>query len=155
MERVLLTYDQVREHELTAAVGQAGEPRWLGYASTIHRAQGMTVDTSHAIASARSTREGVYVQLTRGARTNRLYVALEDGDRLDDVLAAIAARRRAQMSATESITALQREISAPGQLAAQFADVAERATTARLTGPSTPSAPTGPRCSWPPMPTRP
>ncbi|MFJ5817336.1 MobF family relaxase [Streptomyces sp. NPDC093108] len=106
----------------------------LGYASTIHRAQGMTVDTSHALASARSNREGVYVQLTRGARTNRLYVAIEDGDRLDDVLASIAARRRAQLSATESIAALQQEIAAPGQLSAEFADVAERATTARLTG---------------------
>ncbi|MET8816394.1 MobF family relaxase [Streptomyces sp. NPDC004549] len=105
----------------------------LGYASTIHRSQGMTVDTSHALASARSNREGVYVQLTRGARTNRLYVAIEDGDRLDDVLTSIAARRRAQLSATESIAALQREIAAPGQLAAEFADVAERATTARLT----------------------
>lgn len=106
----------------------------LGYASTIHRSQGMTVDTSHALASARSNREGVYVQLTRGARTNRLYVTVEDGDHLDDVLTSIAARRRAQLSATESITALQQEISAPGQLSAQFADVAERATTARLTG---------------------
>ncbi|KOV92852.1 MobF family relaxase, partial [Streptomyces sp. NRRL WC-3723] len=106
----------------------------LGYASTIHRAQGMTVDTSHALASARSNREGVYVQLTRGMRTNRLYVAIEDGDRLDDVLAAIAARRRDQLSATESIAALQQEISAPGQLSAEFTDVAERATTARLTG---------------------
>ncbi|MFH8260532.1 MobF family relaxase [Streptomyces roseolus] len=106
----------------------------LGYASTIHRSQGMTVDTSHAIASARSNREGVYVQMTRGARTNRLYVAIEDGDRLDDVLASIAARRRAQLSATESIAALQQEIAAPGQLSAEFADVAERATTARLTG---------------------
>ncbi|MFE7779440.1 C-terminal helicase domain-containing protein, partial [Streptomyces sp. NPDC057445] len=106
----------------------------LGYASTIHRAQGMTVDTSHALASPRSDREGVYVQLTRGKRTNRLYVAIEDGDRLDDVLAAIAARRRTQLSATESITALHQELSAPGQLAAEFADVAERATTARLTG---------------------
>ncbi|MFJ3658817.1 MobF family relaxase [Streptomyces nigra] len=106
----------------------------LGYAATIHRSQGMTVDTSHALASARSSREGVYVQLTRGARTNRLYVALEDGDRLDDVLAQVAARRRAQLSATESIAALQREIAAPGQLSAEFADVAERATTARLTG---------------------
>ncbi|MFD7861593.1 MobF family relaxase [Streptomyces sp. NPDC059783] len=106
----------------------------LGYASTIHRAQGMTVDTSHAIASARSNREGVYVQLTRGARSNRLYVAIEDGDRIDDVLTSIAARQRAQLSATESIAALQREIAAPGQLSAEFADVAERATTARLTG---------------------
>ncbi|MFE7779239.1 hypothetical protein ACFU5O_36315 [Streptomyces sp. NPDC057445] len=106
----------------------------LGYASTIHRAQGMTVDTSHALASPRSDREGVYVQLTRGKRTNRLYVAIDDGDRLDDVLTAIAARRRTQLSATESITALHKELSAPGQLAAAFADVAERATTARLTG---------------------
>ncbi|MFI9419085.1 AAA family ATPase [Streptomyces werraensis] len=106
----------------------------LGYASTIHRSQGMTVDTSHAIASARSNREGVYVQLTRGARTNRLYVALEDGDGLDDVLAQIAARRRAQLSATESIAALQQEIVAPGRLSVEFADVAERATIARLTG---------------------
>nr|WP_308299338.1 AAA family ATPase [Streptomyces sp. CL12-4] len=106
----------------------------LGYASTIHRAQGMTVDTSHALASARSNREGVYVQLTRGARTNRLYVAIDDGDRLDTVLAAVAVRRRAQLSATESIAALQREAAAPGQLSAEFADVAERATTARLTG---------------------
>ncbi|WP_327425337.1 relaxase domain-containing protein [Streptomyces sp. NBC_01707] len=106
----------------------------LGYASTIHRSQGMTVDTSHALASTRSNREGVYVQLTRGARTNRLYVAVEDGDRLDQVLALIAARRSAQLSATASIAALQREVSAPGQLCAEFADVAERATTARLTG---------------------
>ncbi|MFB6984596.1 MobF family relaxase [Streptomyces sp. NPDC056297] len=106
----------------------------LGYASTIHRSQGMTVDTSHALASARSSREGVYVQLTRGARTNRLYVGLEDGDRLDDVLASIAARRRTQLSATESIAALQQDIAAPGQLSAEFADIAERATTARLTG---------------------
>ncbi|MDX2733626.1 MobF family relaxase, partial [Streptomyces sp. PA03-2a] len=106
----------------------------LGYASTIHRAQGMTVDTSHALASARSNREGVYVQLTRGARTNRLYVAVEDGDRLDQVLASIGARRSTQLSATESIAALQREVSAPGQLCAEFADVAERATAARLTG---------------------
>lgn len=106
----------------------------LGYASTIHRAQGMTVDTSHALASARSHREGVYVQLTRGARTNRLYLALDDGDHLDDVLAAIAARRRAQLSATETIASLQHDLHAPGQLSAEFADVAERATTARLTG---------------------
>ncbi|MER5888046.1 MobF family relaxase [Streptomyces sp. NPDC001941] len=106
----------------------------LGYASTIHRAQGLTVDTSHALASARSHREGVYVQLTRGARTNRLYLAIEAGDRLDDVLASIAARRRAQLSATETIAALYNEIAAPGQLSAEFADVAQRATTARLTG---------------------
>ncbi|MFE0773291.1 MobF family relaxase [Streptomyces sp. NPDC058861] len=106
----------------------------LGYASTIHRAQGMTVDTSHALASARSNREGVYVQLTRGRRTNRLYMAIDDGDYLDDVLAAVAARRSAQLTATEQIAALQRDIASPGQLSAEYADVTERATAARLTG---------------------
>ncbi|MFD4243651.1 MobF family relaxase [Streptomyces sp. NPDC058525] len=106
----------------------------LGYASTIHRAQGMTVDTSHALASARSNREGVYVQLTRGRRTNRLYMAIDDGDHLDDVLATVAARRSAQLTATEQIAALQREISAPNQLSAEYADVTEKATAARLTG---------------------
>ncbi|WP_326581871.1 relaxase domain-containing protein (plasmid) [Actinacidiphila glaucinigra] len=107
----------------------------LGYASTIHRAQGMTVDTSHALATPASGREGVYVQLTRGRHTNRLYVALDhDGQDLNDVLTGIAARRRAQLSATETIADLQRHATAPGTLAAQYADVARRATTARLTG---------------------
>ncbi|WP_406414782.1 hypothetical protein OG923_34575 (plasmid) [Streptomyces halstedii] len=31
-ERVLLTYDQVREHELPSAEGKAGDPRWPGFA---------------------------------------------------------------------------------------------------------------------------
>ncbi|GGT02703.1 hypothetical protein GCM10010254_23770 [Streptomyces chromofuscus] len=106
----------------------------LGYASTIHRAQGLTVDTSHALAGARSTREGVYVQLTRGARTNRLYVALDPRDRLTDVLTSISARRRARLSATESLAAPRRETGAPGRLSAEYADAAQRATTARLTG---------------------
>ncbi|MFF3256999.1 MobF family relaxase [Actinacidiphila glaucinigra] len=107
----------------------------LGYASTIHRAQGMTVDTSHALATPASGREAVYVQLTRGRHTNRLYVALDhDGQDLDDVLTGIAARRRAQLSATETIAELQRHATAPGTLAGQYADVAHRATTARITG---------------------
>ncbi|MER6094160.1 hypothetical protein [Streptomyces bluensis] len=32
MERVLLTHDQVREHELPATAGKAGDPRWTGFA---------------------------------------------------------------------------------------------------------------------------
>ncbi|AWN32633.1 hypothetical protein DKG71_42160 (plasmid) [Streptomyces sp. NEAU-S7GS2] len=32
VERVLLTYDQVCEHDLTAAVGKAGDPRWSEFA---------------------------------------------------------------------------------------------------------------------------
>ncbi len=32
VERVLLTHDQVREYELPAAAGKAGDPRWAGFA---------------------------------------------------------------------------------------------------------------------------
>ncbi|MGW2492394.1 hypothetical protein ACWCV9_35020 [Streptomyces sp. NPDC001606] len=33
MERILLTHEQVRDYELPAAVGKAGDPRWSGFAS--------------------------------------------------------------------------------------------------------------------------
>ena len=46
----------------------------LAYASTAHRAQGRTVDTTHAFASPTTTREVLYVALTRGSESNHLYV---------------------------------------------------------------------------------
>jgi len=46
----------------------------LAYASTAHRAQGRTVDTAHAFASPTTTREVLYVVLTRGSNSNHLYV---------------------------------------------------------------------------------
>jgi hypothetical protein len=46
----------------------------LAYASTAHRAQGRTVDTTHAFASPTTTREVLYVSLTRGSESNHLYV---------------------------------------------------------------------------------
>jgi len=46
----------------------------LAYASTAHRAQGRTVDTAHAFASPTTTREVLYVALTRGSESNHLYV---------------------------------------------------------------------------------
>jgi conjugative relaxase-like TrwC/TraI family protein len=46
----------------------------LGYASTAHRAQGRTVDTAHAMVTATTAREVLYVAATRGRESNRLYV---------------------------------------------------------------------------------
>jgi len=46
----------------------------LAYATTAHRAQGRTVDTAHAFASPTTTREVLYVALTRGSESNHLYV---------------------------------------------------------------------------------
>jgi conjugative relaxase-like TrwC/TraI family protein len=46
----------------------------LAYASTAHRAQGRTVDTAHTFASPTTTREVLYVALSRGSESNHLYV---------------------------------------------------------------------------------
>jgi conjugative relaxase-like TrwC/TraI family protein len=49
----------------------------LGYAVTAHRCQGMTVDTTHTIATDRMTREAFYVAMTRGTQSNRAYVTTD------------------------------------------------------------------------------
>lgn len=50
----------------------------LGYAATIHRVQGMTVDTSHAMVGVGMTRNELYTAITRGAHSNRVYVETDD-----------------------------------------------------------------------------
>ncbi|GAB2718082.1 MobF family relaxase [Kitasatospora kifunensis] len=103
----------------------------LGYASTVHRAQGVTVDTAHALVSRRTSRESAYVAATRGAETNRLYVALEAGERTRDVLDAIARADRAARTARETIKAEQERAWSVAQLAAEYRDVQARANSLR------------------------
>ncbi|WP_285100703.1 MobF family relaxase [Promicromonospora sp. MEB111] len=50
----------------------------LGYAATIHRVQGMTVDTCHAMVGVGMTRNELYTAITRGADSNRVYVETDD-----------------------------------------------------------------------------
>lgn len=52
----------------------------LGYAVTAHRAQGMTVDTAHVVVSGSTTRENLYVSMTRGRDSNIAYVGLDEPD---------------------------------------------------------------------------
>ncbi|MFE0063083.1 MobF family relaxase [Streptomyces sp. NPDC059003] len=99
----------------------------LGYATSVHRAQGITVETSHNLASARTSRESAYVQLTRATRTNRLYVACEPGVGLAQSVQQIAGNCRASRSAMETIRSLHAAATAPAHLADQLADVTRRA----------------------------
>lgn len=50
----------------------------LGYATTIHREQGTTVDTAHAMVGVGMTRNELYTAITRGAASNRVYVESDD-----------------------------------------------------------------------------
>ena len=52
----------------------ASEHLELGYATTAHRAQGRTVDTTHSYITAVTVREPFYVMATRGRESNMLYV---------------------------------------------------------------------------------
>ncbi|KGN40822.1 conjugal transfer protein [Knoellia aerolata DSM 18566] len=86
----------------------------LGYATTAHRAQGRTVDTAHAYITATTVREPLYVMVTRGRESNRLYVdttfdpdaATGHGEHAQsdpiDILQAAITTSGADLSATET-----------------------------------------------------
>ena len=53
----------------------------LGYATTIHTAQGVTADTSHTLLTGQESRQLAYTALTRGKAANHLYLeVVGDGD---------------------------------------------------------------------------
>ncbi len=91
----------------------------LGYASTVHTAQGVTADTMHGVVTGEESRQQLYTMLTRGRSANHIYVAVVgDGDphtviqpdnvhlrTATDLLEQILARDASPQSATT----LQRE----------------------------------------------
>ncbi len=121
----------------------------LAYATTTHRAQGITVDRAHVLAHAGMTRENLYVAMTRGRDTNHVYVAVDQLDAdcddlpdphaaLDarDVLATILATTGAEQSATATIAARQDEAASLRRLEpirrSLYADAAEARWSSRL-----------------------
>ena len=53
----------------------------LGYATTIHSAQGVTADTMHGLLTGQESRQQLYTMLTRGRHANHLYLqVVSDGD---------------------------------------------------------------------------
>ncbi len=73
--------DPRRRGKAVLPADYVGEYVDLGYAVTAHRAQGITVDTSHVVVTPSTTRENLYVSMSRGRESNIAYVAL---DQLDD-----------------------------------------------------------------------
>lgn len=106
----------------------------LGYAATIHAAQGVTTDTSHTLLTGSETRQLLYVAMSRGRYENHAYlVTVSDGDphtqihpetllppTPTDMLTEILTRDARPVSATTA----QRELHSPtvrlGAEAAQY-----------------------------------
>jgi AAA domain len=66
---------------VTLPPGYAGTADELGYATTVHGAQGVTVATMHGLATGAESRQQLYTMLTRGRSANHVYLpVVGDGD---------------------------------------------------------------------------
>src|SRR6266536_2727406 len=131
---------------LTLSPGYVRDDLALGYASTVHAAEGLTVDTTHTVATPRTGLSALYVALTRGQWSNTTYVNTQhvsDEDAptgtvnetvLRDPLGVLAATaERAQPDLAAIIQAEQDAAEAQflATIGERFADVAEQATAGR------------------------
>ncbi|WP_314645266.1 MobF family relaxase [Rothia mucilaginosa] len=113
--------------KVTLPAAYAAQNVELGYASTIHRSQGATVDTAHALVDSSTDRAGAYVALTRGRESNTLYVGLGDGQSRDEVLEQIANAYERDLTVHESVDAVRAEHENVADLVAQHEDISELA----------------------------
>ena len=127
----------------------------LGYAATVHRAQGITVDVARTVVDEATNRRGLYVALTRGRHENHAYavtdtpldvdtekphLAPEVDDRLTTargVLDAALARYEGHATATEQLREARPAADDPDRMATSYAaarDLLVRDYTTYLVG---------------------
>lgn len=75
----------------------------LGYAGTVHAAQGVTVDTTHTLISGTESRQSLYVAVSRGRAQNHMYVST--GAREEAALAMETLEPPTAMEVLEGIVA--------------------------------------------------
>jgi len=136
-ERIVLPPDYVAQHLA------------LAYATTVHAAQGQTVDTSHAVITAATSLAALYVALSRGRVANTAHVAtrsvVDDPARGTDahslhrdpvaVLAAILDQRDTVARSALATAAESAHEAATVRTAAELlADAAQLAATERTAG---------------------
>ena len=137
----------VRNHRgggrVTLPAGYVAAHVELGYATTVHRAQGATVDTAHTVAGPAMTREALYVAMTRGRHRNTVWVATDapdtephhdnDTSSAVDVLASIISRSGVERAAHQLMRDEQDRVGAIAQLAAEYETIAAVAQHDRWT----------------------
>lgn len=108
----------------------------LGYASTVHGAQGLTADTMHGIITGAESRQMLYTMMSRGRHANHLHVDISQAGDLHDLLRPDATERQtatevlerilARDDAAVSATTTAREASSPAtqlqEAVARYAD---------------------------------
>lgn len=133
---------------LILPAGYVAEHVQLAYAATVHRVQGMTVDTSHALLDTHGTdRQTLYTAVTRGRETNRIYLvtdALLSADGHDirtpaisagEALHRVIARDGAAVSATTAQQRAWHDAHSLARLVPEVEDAVERLRTGGEEGP--------------------
>ncbi|ADB73516.1 MobF family relaxase [Geodermatophilus obscurus] len=134
------------KRRLTLPAAYVGEHVRLGYAATVHGAQGVTADTCHTVLTGAESRQLLYVALSRGRSANHLYLStVGDGDphsiitpaavhppTATDLLVAMLARDDAQASATGARRALADPAGQLRTAAVRYADALRFAAEHRL-----------------------
>ena len=108
----------------------------LGYATTVHGAQGVSVDTMHGLATGTESRQQLYTMLTRGRLANHVHVqVVGDGDphtvirpenlhpdTATDILEQVLTRDDSPVSATTMLRDQADPATRLGDAAARYAD---------------------------------
>ncbi|QDO89972.1 AAA family ATPase [Ornithinimicrobium ciconiae] len=142
-----LQVQHTRTHRVIALpAGYVHNCTELGYATTVHRAQGVSVDVSHALATGAESRQQLYTMMTRGAHANHLYLqVVGDGDEHNlikpgtvhpqtatDLLEAVLSRDESPVSATTMGRTLSDSAHLLGQACDRYLDALYTAATDRL-----------------------
>ncbi|MCA0294150.1 MAG: relaxase domain-containing protein [Actinobacteria bacterium] len=121
---------------VTLPADYVAESTELGYATTVHGAQGVTADALHGLATGSESRQQLYTMVTRGRTANHIYlVNVGDGDPHSlvesdsvipptptDLLTRILTRDEAPVSATTSIALQDDPAVRLGEATARYAD---------------------------------
>ena len=116
--------------------GYVAEHVELGYAVTVHCAQGVTVDTTHTVLTGTEARQQLYVAMSRGRQSNHAYVQVVDGSEENspihpttlrpvtagDVLEQVLARDGSSRSVTTETRQATDPYTRLGQAAARYTD---------------------------------
>lgn len=119
----------------------------LGYASTVHRSQGATVDTTHSLVDAKLDRNAMYVATTRGKQENRIYVDTstnldetaedahvhhsgdDDAPTPEQILHGIVHHDHSQLSAVDELESQLTAADSPERIEALYREGVARATS--------------------------
>ena len=121
---------------VTLPADYVAESTELGYATTVHGAQGVTADAMHGLATGSESRQQLYTMVTRGRTANHIYLAnVGDGDPHNlvdpdsvipptptDLLTRILTRDETPVSATTSIAMQDDPGARLGEAVARYAD---------------------------------